>query len=104
MLRQEFDALLGDNTVIPTLKEYELIEFVYNWHPCNFSKMAIASLYKEFGMAIIYDMEYRAKCSMERNMAIESIDAQIKRLQARREELLKKDLNGCCDDLEENYD
>lgn len=80
MLRSEFD-LLSKSTRVPTYDEYELIEFVYNWHPLNFSKQAVAALYDEFGMIIFYDMEQRSKMAMERDVAIREYDAQIRRLE-----------------------
>lgn len=80
MLRSEFD-LLSKSTRRPTDEEYNLIEFVYNWHPCNFSKETVASLYDEFGMIIFYDMEQRSKIAMERDVEIRDFDSRIKRLE-----------------------
>ena len=80
MLRSEFD-LLSKSTRKPTYDEYELIEFVYNWHPLNFSKEAVASLYDEFGMVIFYDLEQRSKMAMEHDIVIKNFDSQIKRLE-----------------------
>lgn len=74
MLREEFDKIYEDVAgALPVLTnaEYECIEFVYNWHPCNFSKKAIVSLYHEFGMCIIYDLLPRANMAMEHDQAIE---------------------------------
>lgn len=88
MLRSEFD-LLSKNTWSPTDEEYNLIEFVYNWHPLNFSKEAVASLYDEFGMIIFYDMEQRSKMAMERDIAIKNFDSQIKRLEEAKLEYVK---------------
>ena len=80
MLRSEFDTL-SKATRRPTDEEYNLIEFVYNWHPLNFSKETVASLYDEFGMVIFYDMEQRSKMVMEHDQAIINFDSQIKRLE-----------------------
>lgn len=74
MMREEFDRIyeaIADALPVLTNDEYECIEFVYNWHPCNFSKEAIASLYHEFGMCIIYDLLLRANMAMEHDQAIE---------------------------------
>lgn len=57
MMKSEFDILVGKDTAP---EEYELIEFVYTWHPSNLSKEATASLYREFGLTIFKDMEQRA--------------------------------------------
>ena len=96
MLRSEFDTL-SKNTRRPTDEEYNLIEFVYNWHPLNFSKEAVASLYDEFGMILFYDMEQRSKMSMERDQAIKRYDDQIGRLQMLRAELVNNRLYGRMD-------
>ena len=93
MLRSEFD-LLSKNTRRPTDEEYNLIEFVYNWHPCNFSKEAVASLYDDFGMIIFYDMEQRSNMAMERDVAIKRYDDQIKRLQELKAIALNDKLDG----------
>ena len=74
MMREEFDKIyeaIADALPVLTNDEYECIEFVYNWHPCNFSKEAIVSLYHEFGMCIIYDLLPRANMAMEHDQAIE---------------------------------
>lgn len=93
MLRSEFD-LLSKNTRRPTYDEYELIEFVYNWYPANFSKEAVASLYDEFGMMIFYDMEQRSKMAMDRDIDIKRYDDQIRRLSGFRDELVNDKLDG----------
>ena len=93
MLRSEFD-LLSKASRRPTDEEYELIEFVYNWHPCNFSKEAVAGLYDDFGMIIFYDMEQRSKMAMERDVAIRRYDDQIKRLQELKAIALNDKLDG----------
>lgn len=96
MLRSEFD-LLSKASRRPTDDEYELIEFVYNWHPCNFSKEAVASLYDEFGMIIFYDMEQRSNMAMERDVAIKRYDDQIKRIQELRAIAVNDKLDGRLD-------
>ena len=79
MLRSEFD-LLSKNVRRPTDDEYKLIEFVYNWHPCNFSKENVAAFYDAYGMTLFYDMEKRARAAMERDVKIREIEQQIKEL------------------------
>ena len=90
MLRSEFDTLSKSNQK-PTDEEYRLIEFVYNWHPCNFSKENIAAFYDAYGMTLFYDMEARSMAAMERDQQIRSYEDQIKRLQGLKE-IVKKDL------------
>lgn len=61
MTKEEFISRLSDNDTIHNDKEYQIIEFVYQWHPSISSsghegQKQIASLYSEFGMRIIVDM------------------------------------------------
>ena len=61
MTKEEFISRLSDNDTVPTDREYQIIEFVYQWHPSISSsghegQKQIASLYSEFGMRIIVDM------------------------------------------------
>ena len=79
MLRSEFDTL-SKNTRRPDENEYKLIEFVYNWHPCNFSKENVVAFYDAYGMTLFYDMEARAKAAMERDLKIRDIENEINRL------------------------
>ena len=79
MLRSEFDTL-SKKTRRPDDEEYKLIEFVYNWHPCNFSKENVAAFYDAYGMTLFYDMEARAKAAVERDLRIRDIENEINRL------------------------
>ena len=79
MLRSEFDTL-SKSSRRPDDEEYKLIEFVYNWHPCNFSKENVAAFYDAYGMTLFYDMEARAKAAMERDLKIRDVENEINRL------------------------
>ena len=79
MLRSEFDTL-SKSSKRPDDEEYKLIEFVYNWHPCNFSKENVAAFYDAYGMTLFYDMEKRSRAAMERDLKIRDVEQQIKRL------------------------
>lgn len=57
-MKSEFDNLLGRESA---QDHYKIIEFIYTYHPCNFSKEAVANLYKEFGLVIFKDMYDRAE-------------------------------------------
>ena len=92
MLRSEFDALSKSNKR-PNEDEYKLIEFVYNWHPCNFSKENVAAFYDAYGMTLFYDMEKRSMAAMERDLKIRDIEQQIKRLQDLKDVLLDNKLD-----------
>lgn len=99
MLRSEFDSL-SKSLVKPSHEEYQLIEFVYNWHPLNFDKGAVAKLYDDFGMVIFYDMEKRSKLAMEKEMLIKDYDARIKELTGLRQELINSKFYGRLEDEE----
>ena len=92
MLRSEFD-LLSKNVRRPTDEEYKLIEFVYNWHPCNFSKENVAAFYDAYGMTLFYDMEERSRAAMERDLKIRDIEQQIKRLKDLKDVLVNNKLD-----------
>lgn len=79
MLRSEFDTL-SKSSKRPDDEEYKLIEFVYNWHPCNFSKENVAAFYDAYGMTLFYDMEARSKAAMERDLKIRDVENEINRL------------------------
>ena len=87
MLRSEFDNLLEEFNKVNNMKvagpsdeAYRLIEFVYNYHPCNLDKSAVAGLYADFGMTLFYDMEARAKEAMELEQQIQKRRSYIKDL------------------------
>lgn len=68
MTDTEFIARLSEGTKIPSEKEFETIQFVYNYHPAihpSAGKSQIAKLYSEFGMRIICDMLETAKRAQE---------------------------------------
>ena len=92
MLRSEFDTL-SKSSKRPDDEEYKLIEFVYNWHPCNFSKENVAAFYDAFGMTIFYDMEARSKAAMERDLKIRDVEQQIKRLMDLKDVLVHNELD-----------
>lgn len=61
MTKEEFINRLSKEDTIPNDKEYQIIEFVYQWHPSisgngHEGQRQISSLYHEFGMRIIADM------------------------------------------------
>lgn len=91
MFRSEFDAL-SKSSKRPDDEEYKLIEFVYNWHPCNFSKENVAAFYDAYGMTLFYDMEERSRAAMERDLKIRDIEQQIKRLMDLKEVLVHNKL------------
>ena len=99
MLRSEFDTL-SKNTRRPDDNEYKLIEFVYNWHPCNFSKENVAAFYDAYGMTLFYDMEERSRAAMERDLKIRDIEQQIKRLMDLKDVLVHNKLDYRLEDDE----
>ena len=99
MLRSEFD-LLSKSSKRPDDEEYKLIEFVYNWHPCNFSKENVAAFYDAYGMTLFYDMEERSRAAMERDLKIRDIEQQIKRLMDLKDVLVHNKLDYRLEDEE----
>ena len=68
MTNYEFCTRLPDGTRAPTDKDFDVIQFVYDYHPsidCTNGKDQIARLYSEFGMRIIWDMFDTAKRAQE---------------------------------------
>ena len=99
MLRSEFDVL-SKSSKRPNEDEYKLIEFVYNWHPCNFSKENVAAFYDAYGMTLFYDMEERSRAAMERDLKIRDIEQQIKRLMDLKDVLVHNKLDYRLEDEE----
>ena len=87
MTDTEFLNRLPEGARKPTEEEFELIQFVYNYHPSIHpvgGKDQIAMLYSTFGMRIIHDMHDTAK-------AAESLDAERLRLQNKLREIQRKE-------------
>lgn len=99
MLRSEFDTL-SKSSKRPDDEEYKLIEFVYNWHPCNFSKENVAAFYDAYGMTLFYDMEERSRAAMERDLKIRDVEQQIKRLMDLKDVLVHNKLDYRLEDEE----
>ena len=99
MLRSEFDTL-SKSSKRPDDEEYKIIEFVYNWHPCNFSKENVAAFYDAYGMTLFYDMEKRSRAAMERDLKIRDIEQQIKRLMDLKDVLVHNKLDYRLEDEE----
>lgn len=99
MLRSEFDTL-SKSSKRPDDEEYKLIEFVYNWHPCNFSTENVAAFYDAYGMTLFYDMEERSRAAMERDLKIRDIEQQIKRLMDLKDVLVHNKLDYRLEDEE----
>ena len=87
MTDTEFLNRLPEGARKPTDEEFELIQFVYNYHPSIHpvgGKDQIAMLYSTFGMRIIHDMHDTAK-------AAESLDTERLRLQNKLREIQRKE-------------
>lgn len=83
MTDTEFLTRLPEGTEAPTDEDFELIQFVYNYHPCldpAEGKNQIAMLYSIFGMRIILDMQETAKRAQE-------IETERRQLRTRIDEL-----------------
>lgn len=91
MTYKEFLNRLPDGVKKPSIGEYNIIEFVYCWHP-SISQTGyegqeqIARLYSEFGMRIIKDMTATAqKGKLEKKL--ENAKAEVKRIEQELEKL-----------------
>lgn len=89
MLREEFDNLCNRKI---SDEDYKLVEFVYNYHPCNFDKEAIAKLVEEFDMVIIYDMQPRSEAAMEHELLIRRLHQQQKEIEKALDNAINTDL------------
>lgn len=78
MQKYEFEQRLNGDTVSD--EDYKIIEQVYNWHPADFDKDAIAALYKEFGMVIIMDLLPRSIKAMEIDMDLKIANREVYKL------------------------
>lgn len=93
MTKQEFLNHLPEGARTPSEQEYEIINFVYNYHPSIHTvggKKQIARLYSEFGMRVILDMQETAKRAQEIKDEIRSLSAKIKALEDEWQELSMK--------------
>lgn len=87
MTTEEFNMRLKPCTRRPTEKEFEVITFVYDYHPAiglSNAKDRIARLYEDYGMRVIYDMLPTAKRA---KAYTEEIIAHQKQIDELREEM-----------------
>ncbi|MGN0598684.1 MAG: hypothetical protein ACI4JK_02215 [Oscillospiraceae bacterium] len=90
MTKHEFLTNLPEGARAPSEKEYELIDFVYNYHPSIHpveGKKQIAMLYNTFGMRIILDMQETAKRAQEISNEIRKLRWRIEELEDEQQEL-----------------
>ena len=84
MQKQEFEQLI--QTTIPD-EEYRIIEKVYVWHPAISNmegKSQIADLYRDYGMAIIKNMEETADTMIELDRKEQDIRKQLEGIRERK--------------------
>lgn len=90
MTDTEFLNRIPKETREPTDKEFEKIQFVYNYHPSinpvN-GKDQIAMLYSTFGMRIICDMYDTAKRAQELDDEKMKLKARLREIERKEEEL-----------------
>ena len=90
MTDTEFISRLPEGTRHPTDKEFETINFVYNYHPSIHpanGKSQIAMLYSTFGMRIICDMYDTAKRAQELDDERMKLKAKLREVERAEEEL-----------------
>lgn len=86
MLKSEFEALIGEEV---SQKAYDLIEYVYTWHPSIRDKQHCADLYKVGGIWIFRDMEARAADAEDLDNKIADITKQIGKLEEKKRDLIE---------------
>lgn len=90
MTDTEFLNRLPEGARKPTEKEFELIQFVYNYHPAIHpanGKDQIAMLYSTFGMRIIMDMYETAKRAQEIEDERRQLKNRLRELEQEEQEL-----------------
>ena len=93
MMKEEFEKLV---TRPFTASEYKEIEYVYNYHPSIENKAQIASLYDEFGMRIIRDMQPTAEKAEEYESEMRALRAKLYYVKAAYENLRRGLPVECC--------
>lgn len=87
MTDTEFLSRLPEGVRKPTDDEFEVIQFVYDYHPSihpSEGKNQIAMLYSTFGMRIIADMYATAKRAQE-------LDDERRKLKLRLQEIMQEE-------------
>lgn len=92
MTIEEFELRLSNCARKPSDEEFEIIQFVYNYHPafnldCTNAKEKAANLYFEYGMRVICDMQETAKRMQEIEDERRSLRFRLDRLQDEANEL-----------------
>lgn len=93
MTDTEFLSRLPEGARKPTDKEFETIQFVYNYHPSIHpveGKNQIAMLYSTFGMRVILDMWDTAKRQQEIEDETRACRSRLQELQEEADELAMK--------------
>lgn len=90
MTDTEFLNRLPEGARKPTEEEFELIQFVYNYHPSIHpvgGKDQIAMLYSTFGMRIIHDMQETAQKAQFLDDEKMKLKARLREVERAEEEL-----------------
>lgn len=77
-----------------TTKDFEILQYVYKWHPCEFDKENLIDLYINYGMCIIYDLMARSQMNCEHQHNIEIARNEIELCTNRLESMMSKDLKS----------
>lgn len=95
MMKYEFEAKLNELEPIQRTvsdEDYNLIEYVYTWHPCisnTKGKAQVAWLFNEFGIRIFKDMQATASRNQDLEEAIQRTRGQLQKLLDEADELRK---------------
>lgn len=95
MTKLEFEDLIGDHI---SDKDYQVVEFVYQFHPCIEDKMSIAKIYEAGGMQLIRSMQHVAVQGQKLDEEMMMFRGKIDHLKKLREQLKE---TGECEEVEE---
>lgn len=106
MLKEEFEILIGYGV---TDKDYELIQFVYTWHPSisdTEGKKQIAELYKTGGILVIDAMKEAAQYNMRLDNELRELERKTNAVKERIANVKEGYLGfeRCFEDVRKYYD
>lgn len=92
MMRDEFVTMVeahGCPCTIST-EQYQLVEFIYTWHPVCRSKADIVDLWLLGGPKLLQELRPRAERKMERSRRVDEMHKEIEKMHKEIERLINK--------------
>lgn len=82
MMLDEFNDLVRDRgCAVCSYSEFQLINFIYTWHPCIKGKDTIVDLWLLGGIKLMEELKPRAEQALEKSTEIRRLQGEIQRLQ-----------------------